>query len=117
MAEVEDKIMEALRELERWESRRAKVRVRLENDDADESELDRIEEQIIHYQKLLQDMKKKLSSADVPEPLHARVTNNIDIANIGLRVRWQSPAMHATADRDHGSSNLPLTTITFCQGL
>ena len=65
MAEVEDKIMEALRELERWESRRAKVRIRLKNNDADESELDRIEEQIIHYQKLLQDMKKKLSSADV----------------------------------------------------
>ena len=65
MAEVEDKIMEALRELERWESRRAKVRVRLENDDADESELETIEDQIIHYQKLLQDMKKKLSSADV----------------------------------------------------
>ena len=65
MAEVEDKIMEALRELERWESRREKVRTRLEKNDADESELDRIEEQIIHYQKLLQDMKKKLSSADV----------------------------------------------------
>ena len=61
MAEVEDKIMEALREL----NRREKVRIRLENDAADESELDRIEEQIIHYQKLLQDMKKKLSSADV----------------------------------------------------
>ena len=45
-----------------------------------------------------------------PEPLLARVINNIDIANIGLRVRWQSPAMHATADRDHGSSNLSLTT-------
>jgi hypothetical protein len=65
MVEVEDKIMEALRELERWENRRKKVKTRLENDDADESELDRIEEQIIHYQKLLQDMKKKLSSADV----------------------------------------------------
>ena len=65
MAEVEDKILEALRELERWEGRRAKVRTRLENDDADGSELDRIDEQIIHYQKLLQDMKKKLSSIDV----------------------------------------------------
>ena len=65
MAEVEDKIMEALRELERWEGRRAKVRFRLENNDADESELDRIEEQVLHYQKLLQDMKKKLSSFDV----------------------------------------------------
>tara|TARA_B100000809_G_C14858913_1_gene431123 strand:+ start:450 stop:677 length:228 start_codon:yes stop_codon:yes gene_type:complete len=65
MIEVEDKILEALRELERWKGRRAKVRTRLENDDADESELDRIDEQIIHYQKLLQDMKKKLSSFDV----------------------------------------------------
>ncbi len=65
MTEVEDKILEALRELERWQGRRTKVRFRLENDDADESELDRIEEQILHYQKLLQDMKKKLSSADV----------------------------------------------------
>lgn len=65
MPEVEDKILEALKELERWENRQEKVRIRLENDDADESELDRIEEQIIHYKKLLQDMKKKLSSADV----------------------------------------------------
>ena len=65
MPEVEDKILEALKELERWENRREKVRIRLENDDADESELDRIKEQIIHYQKLLQDMKKKLSSVDV----------------------------------------------------
>lgn len=65
MIEVEDKILEALRELERWKGRRSKVRTRLENDDADESELDRIDEQIIHYQKLLQDMKKKLSSFDV----------------------------------------------------
>ena len=65
MPEVEDKILEALKELERWENRREKVRIRLENDDADESELDTIQEQIIHYQKLLQDMKKNLSSADV----------------------------------------------------
>ncbi len=65
MAEIEDKILEALRELERWENRREKVRTRLENDAADESELDRIDEQIIHYQKLLQDMKRKLSSFDV----------------------------------------------------
>ena len=38
MPEVEDKILEALKELERWENRREKVRTRLENDDADESE-------------------------------------------------------------------------------
>ena len=38
MAEVEDKIKEALRELERWKNRRGKVKTRLENDDADESD-------------------------------------------------------------------------------
>ena len=65
MVAVEDKILEALRELERWQNRREKVRIRLENNDADESELKRIDEQIIHYQNLLQDMKKKLSSVDV----------------------------------------------------
>ena len=65
MQEIEDKIMEALKELERWEVRQEKVRIRLENDSADKSEMDRIEEQISHYQKLLQDMKKKLSSTDI----------------------------------------------------
>ena len=65
MQEVEDKILEALRELERWESRREKVKSRLENDSADPSEIERIEEQISHYRSLLQDMKKKLSSTDV----------------------------------------------------
>ncbi|SVC73374.1 uncharacterized protein METZ01_LOCUS326228, partial [marine metagenome] len=47
--------MEAIRELERWEGRREKVKIRLENDDADKSELERIDEQVTHYQKLLQD--------------------------------------------------------------
>ena len=65
MQEIEDKIMEALKEIERWEVRQEKVRIRLENDSADKSEMDRIEEQISHYQKLLQDMKKKLSSTDI----------------------------------------------------
>ena len=65
MQEVEDKIMEALKELERWESRKEKVKVRLENDSADPSEMARIEEQIAHYQRLLQDMKGKMSSTDV----------------------------------------------------
>ena len=65
MQEVEDKILEALRELERWESRREKVKSRLENDSADPSEIERIEEQISHYKGLLQDMKKKMSSTDV----------------------------------------------------
>jgi Tfp pilus assembly protein PilO len=65
MVEVEDKIIEVLKELERWEGRRAKVKSRLENDAADGSELERIDEQITHYRSLLQDMKKKLSPADV----------------------------------------------------
>ena len=74
MQEVEDKIMEAIKELERWESRREKVKIRLENDAADKSELERIDEQIVHYQKLLQDMKRKLSSVDVSRTI-ARAGN------------------------------------------
>jgi len=65
MQDVEDKIMEALKELDRWESRKEKVKTRLENDSADPSEMERIEEQITHYQSLLQDMKRKMSSTDV----------------------------------------------------
>ena len=65
MPEVEDKVMEAIKELERWKGRREKVKTRLENDNADKSELERIDEQITHYRSLLQDMKKKLSPADV----------------------------------------------------
>ena len=65
MQEIEDKIMEALKELERWESRKDKVKLRLENGAADPSEMERIEEQISHYQSLLQDMKRKMSSTDV----------------------------------------------------
>ena len=65
MEEIEDKILEALKELERWQSRKIKVKERLERDDADISELDRINEQITHYEGLLQDMKKKISSTDV----------------------------------------------------
>ena len=74
MQEVEDKIMEAIKELERWEGRREKVKTRLENDAADQSELERIDEQIAHYQKLLQDMKRKLSSVDVSRTI-ARAGN------------------------------------------
>ena len=65
MDEIEDKILEALKELERWQNREIKVRKRLERNDADISELDRIKEQITHYEGLLQDMKKKMSSTDV----------------------------------------------------
>ena len=65
MDDIEDKILEALKELERWQNREIKVRKRLERNDADISELDRIKEQITHYEGLLQDMKKKMSSTDV----------------------------------------------------
>jgi len=65
MDDIEDKILEALKELERWRNREIKVKKRLESDDADISELDRIKEQITHYEGLLQDMKKKMSSTDV----------------------------------------------------
>lgn len=65
MDDIEDKILEALKELERWQNREIKVKKRLEKDDADISELDRIKEQITHYEGLLQDMKKKMSSTDV----------------------------------------------------
>tara|TARA_B100000965_G_scaffold380744_1_gene377555 strand:- start:2007 stop:2234 length:228 start_codon:yes stop_codon:yes gene_type:complete len=69
MEEIEDKILEALKELERWESRKLKVKERLEKDEADISELERINEQIHHYQNLLQDMKRKMSSTDVARTL------------------------------------------------
>ncbi len=65
MDDIEDKILEALKELERWQNREIKVKKRLERNDADISELDRIKEQITHYEGLLQDMKKKISSTDV----------------------------------------------------
>ena len=65
MDDIEDRILEALKELERWQNRKVKVKERLEKDDADISELDRINEQITHYEGLLQDMKKKISSTDV----------------------------------------------------
>ena len=65
MEDIEDKILVALQELERWQNRKIKVKERLERNDADISELDRINEQITHYEGLLQDMKKKISSTDV----------------------------------------------------
>ena len=65
MKEIEDKVLEVIKELENWEKREKKVRLRLEKGEADISELDRINEQISHYQSLLHDMKKKMSSTDV----------------------------------------------------
>ncbi len=69
MEGIEEKILEALKELERWENRKIKVKERLEKDDADISELERIDEQISHYEGLLKDMKKKMSSTDVSRTL------------------------------------------------
>ena len=69
MEGIEEKILEALKELERWENRKIKVQERLEKDDADISELERINEQISHYEGLLQDMKKKITSTDVSRTL------------------------------------------------
>ena len=69
MEGIEEKILEAVKELERWQNRKVKVQERLEKDDADVSELDRINEQISHYERLLQDMKKKISSTDVSRTL------------------------------------------------
>ena len=69
MEGIEEKILEALKELERWQNRKIKVKERLANDDADESEIERINEQIAHYEGLLQDMKKKISSTDVSRTL------------------------------------------------
>jgi len=69
MEGIEEKILEAVKELERWQNRKIKVQERLEKDDADISELDRINEQIAHYESLLQDMKKKISSTDVSRTL------------------------------------------------
>ena len=69
MEEIEDKILEAVKELERWQKRKVKVEERLGRDDADISELERIDEQISHYEGLLHDMKKKMSSTDVSRTL------------------------------------------------
>ncbi len=69
MEGIEEKILEALKELERWENRKIKVKERLEKDDADISELERINEQILHYEGLLKDMKRKMSSTDVSRTL------------------------------------------------
>ena len=69
MEGIEEKILEALKELERWENRKIKVKERLEKEDADISELERINEQISHYEGLLKDMKKKMSSTDLSRTL------------------------------------------------
>ena len=74
MLDIEDKILEALKELERWENRREKVKLRIKNNEGDASELERIEEQINYYQKLLSEMKKKIRSTDISRTI-ARAGN------------------------------------------
>ena len=65
MKSVEDKIIEVLNELEKWEKRRKKVNERYDRGDADKTEIERINEQISHYKNLLGDMKKKMNSTDI----------------------------------------------------
>tara|TARA_Y100001970_G_scaffold294191_1_gene448243 strand:+ start:3533 stop:3757 length:225 start_codon:yes stop_codon:yes gene_type:complete len=65
MKAIEEKIIEVLDELEKWEIRKKKVEERYSNGNADISELERIKEQINHYQNLLSDMKKKMNSTDI----------------------------------------------------
>ena len=65
MKSVEDKIIEVLNELEKWENRREKVKERYDRGDADKTEVERINEQISHYKNLLSDMKKKVNSTDI----------------------------------------------------
>ena len=74
MKSVEDKIIEVLNELEKWKSRREKVRERYERGDADKTEMERINEQISHYKNLLSDMKKKMNSTDISRTI-ARGSN------------------------------------------
>ena len=65
MKSVEDKIIEVLNELEKWESRKEKVKERYDRGDADRTEIERINEQISHYKNLLSDMKRKMNSTDI----------------------------------------------------
>ena len=74
MKSVEDKIIEVLNELEKWENRSKKVRERYDRGDADITEIERINEQISHYKNLLSDMKKKMSNTDISRTI-ARSSN------------------------------------------
>ena len=65
MKSVEEKIIEVLDELVKWENRKEKVKERYDKGDADKTELERINEQITHYKNLLSDMKKKMNSTDI----------------------------------------------------
>ena len=74
MKSVEDKIIEVLNELGKWESRKEKVKERYDRGDADRTEIERINEQISHYKNLLSDMKKKMNSTDISRTI-ARSSN------------------------------------------
>ena len=51
--------LQAVAELEKWESRRERVRQRIEQGEGDASEMERVEEQITPYERLLADMKRE----------------------------------------------------------
>ena len=71
----EARILQAVAELEKWESRRERVRQRVEQGEGDASELERIEEQVAHYEGLLADMKREsLGGSDVSRTI-ARTGN------------------------------------------
>ena len=74
MKTVEEKIIEVLDELEKWEKRREKVSERYARGEADKTEIERINEQVTHYKNLLSDMKKKMNSSDISRTL-ARTGN------------------------------------------
>ena len=74
MKSVEDKIIEVLNELDKWENRIEKVKERYDRGDADKTEIERINEQISHYKNLLSDMKKKMNSTDISRTI-ARSSN------------------------------------------
>jgi len=74
MKNFEKKIIEVLDELEKWENRKEKVKERYARGDADESEIERINEQISHYKNLLSDMKKKMNNTDISRTI-ARTGN------------------------------------------
>ena len=65
MKSVEEKIIEVLDELEKWERRKEKVKERYARGNADKTEIERINEQVTHYKNLLCDMKKKMNSTDI----------------------------------------------------
>ena len=74
MKSVEEKIIEVLDELEKWESRKEKVKERYAKGDADKTEIERINEQVTHYKNLLSDMKRKMNSTDISRTI-ARTGN------------------------------------------